>query len=59
MANGVTTNLLASKLSRKAEFLMNIYTLHASPLIEYAISLWNVVYMSDVRLLERVQIWVK
>ena len=35
-----------------AEFLMNIYTLHVRPLIEYASSLWNVGYLGDVRLLK-------
>ena len=34
MANNITTNLLACTLSRDAEFLMNMYTLHARPLIE-------------------------
>ena len=55
MANGITTNLLACTLSRNAEFLLNIYMLHVRPLMEYASSLWNVGYMGDMRLLERVQ----
>merc|ERR1719341_1430248 len=55
MANNITTNLLACTLSRDADFLMNIYTLHVRPLIEYASALWNVGYLGDVRLLERVQ----
>ena len=34
---------------------MNVYTLHVRTLIEYASSLWNVGYLGDVRLLERIQ----
>ena len=53
--NGLTTNLLSSTLSRDAVFLMNIYTSHVRPLMEYCSCLWSVGYLGDMRLLERVQ----
>ena len=34
---------------------MNLYTLHLRPLLEYASPLWNVGFLGDVRMLERLQ----
>ena len=53
--NGLTSNLLGCTLSRDPKFLMNIYTSHIRPKLEYASSLWNVEYLGDLRLLERIQ----
>ena len=42
-------------LSRDSTFLMNVYTSHVQPKLEYASSLWNVGYLGDLRLFERIQ----
>ena len=55
IAGGLTTNILSSTLCRDASFLMNIYTSHVRPKLEYGSSLWNVRYIGDLQLLERVQ----
>ena len=55
IAGGMTTNLLSSTLARDEKFLMNIYTSHIRPQMEYASGLWNTGYLGDLRLLERVQ----
>ena len=55
MANGITTNLLTCTLNRNSEFLMNIYLSHIRPLMEYGSALWNVGYLGDLRMMERVQ----
>ena len=55
MCNGITTNLLTSTLCRDADFLMNIYCSHVRPKLEYCSPLWNLGYMGDTRMLERVQ----
>ena len=55
ICNGLTTNLLSSTLSREADFMMNIYRAYIRPQLEYCSSLWNVGYLGDMRLLERVQ----
>ena len=53
--NGLTSNLLGCTLSRDPSFLMNVYTSHVRPNLEYASPLWNVGYLGDLRLLERIQ----
>ena len=53
--SGLTINLLSSTLSREPELRVNVYTMHVRPLIEYGSTLWNVCYVSDMRLLEKVQ----
>ena len=55
ICNGRTTNLLSSTLSREADFMLNIYKAYIRPQLEYCSCLWNVGYMGDMRLLERVQ----
>ena len=55
MANNLTTNLLSCTICRDKDFLMNLYMMHLRPLLEYASSLWNLGYVGDLRVLERVQ----
>ena len=55
IAGALTTNLLSSTLCRDADFLMGIYTSHIRPQMEYGSSLWNMGFVGDHRLLERVQ----
>ena len=51
----LTTNLLSSTLCREKNFLINVYTTHIRPQLEYGSSLWNLGYVTDLRLLERIQ----
>ena len=54
-ANALTSNILSCTLCRDADFILNIYTMHIRPLLEYGCCLWNTGYLGDLRLLERVQ----
>ena len=53
--NGLTSNILSCTLSRDKDFLLNIYISDERLKLEYASCLWNVGYLGDVRLMERVQ----
>ena len=55
IAGGLTTNLLSCTICWSSEFLMNLYTSHVRPKMEYCSSLWNTGYIGDVKLLEQVQ----
>ena len=55
IANALTTNILACTLCRDEMFLLNIYKSIIRPQLEYGSSLWNVGYICDTKLLERVQ----
>ena len=55
VCNALTTNIFSCTLNREAEFLINIYKSHIRPKLEYCSPLWNVGYMGDLRVLERVQ----
>ena len=55
MLNGLTNNFLTCTLCRDSEFLMNLYISHIRPHLEYGSSLWNLGYLGDSRLIERVQ----
>ena len=55
ICNGLTTNIFSSTLNRGADFLINIYKSHIRPQLEYCSPLWNVGYVGDLRILERVQ----
>ena len=55
MIGGLMTNLLSSTLCRSEEFMRGLYTSHIRPKIEYASPLWNLGYIGDVKLLERLQ----
>ena len=49
------TNLLASTVCRSRDFMLDLYTSHIRPKIEYASSVWNVGYKGDDKKLERLQ----
>lgn len=53
--NCLTNNILSSTVCREAEFIINIYTSHVRPILEYGSSVWNTGYLGDLRQLERVQ----
>ena len=55
MDNNLTTNLFSCTLCRDADFVMNLYTLHLRPLLEYASPLRNIGFLGDVRMLARLQ----
>ena len=52
---GLATNLLCSTLNREPEFMMNVFTMHIRPLIDYASPVWNLGYVGDLKLIEGVQ----
>ena len=53
--SALTNNILSSTLCRDREFIINIYTSHVRPLLEYGSPVWNLGYVTDLKLLERVQ----
>ena len=53
--SGLSINLLSSTLSRNPQLMVNVYTMHLESLIEYGSALWNVEFVDDMRLLEKVQ----
>ena len=55
IAGGITTNIFSSTLSRDSSFLINIYRSHVRPKLEYGSNLWNLGYVEDTKLMERVQ----
>ena len=55
VAGALTTNMLSSTLCRDADFLINIYCSHIRPQLEYGSPLWNMGYVGDLQLLERIQ----
>ena len=54
-ASGLCQNLLSSTLNRTQDFMITLYTTHIRPIIEFSSCVWNVGYLEDSRLLERVQ----
>ena len=55
MVGNLSTNLLSYTLSRDPDFLMNIYCIHVRPILEYASPVWNLGFITDTVLLERIQ----
>ena len=53
--NGISNNILSSTLCREANFMLNIFTTHIRPNLEYGSCIWNCGYMGDTRSLESVQ----
>ena len=53
--NGMTTNIFKCTVNRDSDFLMSIFTSHIRPGMEYASCLWNLHYLCDLRLMERLQ----
>ena len=56
-SSGMSLNLLNSTLCRSREFILTLYIRHIRPIIEtYVYSyVWNLEYISDMKLLENVQ----
>lgn len=54
-AGGLATNLLKSTVCRSPEFMLTLFTSHVRPIIDYCSSVWNMGYICDIRLLERIQ----
>ena len=54
-ASGVANNLLRFTICRDADFMVPLYKAHVRPIIEYASSLWNTGYITDLTLIEKVQ----
>ena len=54
-ANALTNNIFSCTLCRDRDFLLNIYRSIIRPQLEYGSALWNVGYIMDTRLVERVQ----
>ena len=55
IANQLTSNIFSCTVCRDADFIINIYEYHVRPLLEYGSTLWNMNYIGDLKLLERVQ----
>ena len=54
-ANGVANNILKSTVCRTPEFMIQVFTTHIRPIIDFCSALWNTGYVGDLRLLESVQ----
>ena len=54
-ANAVASNLLRSTLCRNESFMVQLYTAHVRPMLEFASCIWNTNYIGDMRKLEAVQ----
>ena len=55
VAGALTTNLLSSTKCRDQDFILNIYISHIRPQLEYGSPLWNMGYVGDLKLVERIQ----
>ena len=53
--NKFTLFIYKFTLPRDSEFIMNVYTAHVRPQLEYASCLWNTGYIGDLKLLESIQ----
>ena len=54
-AAGLSVNLLGATLCRSREFMVTLFISHIRPLLEFSSCVWNVGYVMDSVLLERVQ----
>ena len=55
VAGALTTNLLSSTVCREPSFILSIYTSHIRPQLEYGSQLWNLGYIGDSQMVERIQ----
>ena len=59
-ASGLSRNLLRSTTCRSPDFMVSLFISHIRPILDYCSPLWNVGYIGDMVLLERVQrSWTK
>ena len=49
------SELLRSTLCRTKEFMLSLFVSHIRPIMDYCSCVWNVGYLSDIRLLEGLQ----
>ena len=54
-AGALTSNLLSSTLCRDPEFLISLYISYIRPMLEYGSPLWNLGYVGDTQMVERIQ----
>ena len=52
---GLMTNLLSATINRDKDFMMKLYFTHIRPKLEYGSVMWNLGFLGDTRLLERLQ----
>ena len=52
---GLITNLLSATINRDKDFMMKLYFTHIRPKLEYGSVMWNLGFLGDTRLLERLQ----
>ena len=55
ICNGIGSNILQCTLDRGKDFMINIFISHIRPKLEYGCQLWNMGYVGDLKLVERVQ----
>ena len=54
-ASGLSHSLLKATVCRTKEFMLFLLTTHIRPMLEYSSCLWGTGYITDLRLLEKVQ----
>ena len=54
-AMGISYSLLRSTVCRSPDFMLTIFISHIRPLLEYCSPVWNLGYLTDLRMLESVQ----
>ena len=52
---GLSNQLLRSTICRSAQFMISMFVSNIRPILEYGSPVWNVGYLGDNRMLERVQ----
>lgn len=59
-AGGLVQNFLKSTVCRSEDFMLQVFTTHVRPILEYASTVWNVGYRQDLKKLESIQrLWTR